>query len=508
MNLVRLLLALACASVPAWAAPVVRVEPIAPQARLPAPFAGVPAVGLGPSLSPSLPVSLAAASPSLAVPSAPSAAPLRAAVPAAPALRAAAALPAPSDGPAAAPQVPAAPAPAKPEKELVELRMPNGKAITVSRGMMDERGRVTVPGSGPDGILIDLGPSEASFGLRAGSLLVRSGDWAFFSHDGRLTRLQKDRGGDRLVGGAARSVLIVAPGRARALGLKRGTVLPRLGEGSTVLEVRDVLLSGEWRPFDFAEAMKENPASEPRYMLDSLVASFDELVRAGGPEAARAAELRWEVLQAVAKHPRTDGHLRMQAATRMWLDGMPRALFRLNRDLPRKWRVAYQFADTWVHETGHQAVAWLVGSPLMEKRVTAHGAGFITTPTATTPRQLAIDAAGGAAEVSVGASAAALGGWALLGLHGWALAAAAAPALALILVGLHMAYSATAHAAHDLAHMFGLLGWTRAQAFMTEAVADSTRDGLALKKPGMTVPVGVFYRAAFRLLALKLHFRG
>lgn len=504
MNSVRLIVALLWASVPAWSAPVVRVE--VPVRSAPVAPIVLPATLPNPFTAPSSPLALLAAPPSLAVPSAPSAVTLPAAVPAAaPALRAAPAASVVSESPSA---VPAAPAPAKPEQELVALVMPSGRTITVSRGVMDERGRVTVNGSGPDGVLIDLGPSETSFGLKAGALFSGRNDWALFSHDGRLTRLQEGRSGERLVGGAARSVLIVRAGRARELGLARGRTVSRLAEGSTVIEVRDALLSGEWQPADFAEAMKENPASEPRHMLDSLTASFDELVRAGGPEAARAAELRWETLKAVAKHPRTDAHLRMQAATRMYLDGLPRTLFRLNKDLPHKWQVTYQYADTWIHETGHQLVAALVGSPVMEKRVHAHGAGFITTPTGTAPRQFAIDAAGGAAEIAVGSSAASLGAWALLGLHGWTLAAAALPALALVLLGLHMAYSATAHAANDIAHMFSLLGWKRAQAFMEETIAESTREAVALRTPGLTMPVSVFYRVAFRLLALKLYFRG
>jgi hypothetical protein len=185
---------------------------------------------------------------------------------------------------------------------------------------------------------------------------------------------------------------------------------------------------------------------------------------------------------------------------------MPRALLRFDKAWPRKAAAAYNYADVWIHETGHQLAARLVGSPVEEKRVFAHGAGFIVTPASTLPRQLAIDAAGGAAEIAVGLSAAGAGAALALAAHGWWLAAAAAPAAALILVGAAMAFGSVAHAALDLKHAFGLLGWARAQAFVAEAVADAGRDAAA-RGLGATVPARVFYRAALRLLVLRLYFR-
>jgi hypothetical protein len=478
-------------------APALAASALAPLASAPrslsaAPLAAGPVAVSAPALAAD-PAGVVAAAVSAEIPSAPAAA-----------AEASEAAPAPA-GPSAAgaPSEPAAP-------DLVSLKMPNGRTVTVARAIMDEKRGIQNLFEGPDGILLDLGPSEASFGMPANAIAGRRADWAQFSHDGRLTRLDEGRGGDRpgLVGGAARSVLVVPAGRARELGLAKGAVVAELGEGSSVVEVQEALTSGEWKPAELAEALKENGASEPRHFLDALLARFDAAALVPGPDGARAAELRGEVLEAIAKHPRVDAHLRMQAATRMFLDGMPRGLFRFNRAWPRRVVVAYNYADTWVHETGHQLVAGLVGSPVEEKRVFAHGAGFITTPSSTKPRQLLIDAAGGSAEIAVGLSAAGAGAALALALHGLALALVALPAAALAFVGLHMAYSAVAHAANDVEHAFGLLGWTRAKAFMAETIAQSTREGAALRRNGMTVPARVFYRVALRGLARLLFPRG
>lgn len=510
---------LAASASVAAAAPV---EFVAAEAR--APLSGAPYAlpSLAPALSASAPAPLASA------PLALSASPLLAGpVAAAPAAAASASVAAPvpaaasaelSAAPAAVaaaaenPQSPASPPAASaqgaaPALDLVSLKMPSGRTITVARAVMDGRHKLAIEGEGPDGILLDLGPSETSFGMPAGEIAGRRSDWALFSHDGRLTRLTAGRGGDRpgLVGGPARSVLIVPAGRARELGLSKDVLVAELGEGSSVVEVQDALVSGEWKAEDLAEALKENGGSEPRHFLDALTARLDAAASVPGPEGARAAELRREVLLALAKHPRVDGNLRMQAATRLFLDDMPRGLFRADKGWPRRVRTAGKYADLWIHETGHQVAAFLVGSPMMEKRVFAHGAGFITSPEqASTPRRLAIDAAGGGAEVTVGLSAAAAGAALAFVAHGAWLAAALVPAVALVLVGLHLVYGSVAHAVNDIEHAFGVLGWTTAKTFVSEAIAESWREGAALSKNGMTVPERVFYRVALRKLARML----
>jgi hypothetical protein len=472
----------AAAELPQSAAPISGPAAVAPTAPLPIISAVAPSVSVAPAF---------AAASALAAPAAMSA---PAAEPAnAPEASAAAAA---SPEGEAAPVAAAAAAPAAQAPEIVALTMPNGKIVRVLRRTVEEISSLREEGSGPDGVLLDFGPSETSWGFPAARLTRARADWAQFSHDGRLTGVGT-RGPESLVGGAARTVLILGAGRARELGLRRGAAVPQLGEGSSVDEVYDVLRSGEWAPAEAAEALKENGAAEPRFFLDGLIARFDAAVRAGGPEAARAAELRGQVLLAVAKHPRADGHLRMLAATRLYLDDMPRALFRLNKSWPRKLRATFDYADTWIHETGHELVARLLGVPVEEKRVVAHGAGFIVTPRPGVARQLAIDAAGGSAEASVGLSAAAAGAALAQSAHGLWLAAAALPAAALVAFGLTMAFGAAAHAAFDLRNSFGLLGWTRAQAFVSEVLAEAGRDAAA-RGMGFTVPARVFYRAAWR----------
>lgn len=498
MRFVRPLLVALLAAGSAAAAPVVRLEVPAVPTGAPSFTAGsvLSALPVAPSFSPG-PNS---AAPSLSASLLPSAVSVAAPAPAA----AVAALPAASDSPSAAPNsVPAAASAAQTKNpDLVSLQMPNGRTIVLARGVLNENRGLELSGEGPDGLLLDLGPSETSVGVDARDIAGKPSDWVLLSHDGRVTRVRESRGVNRsnLVGGAARSIIVVSAGRARELGLAPGRVVPQLGEGSSVVEVVDALKSGQFTPAELADSLSRNGAPEPRYFLDGVVARLDAQVKKGGPDGAKAAQLREDVLRAIARAPEADGYLRMQAATRMFLDAAPRALFRFNKDWPKKAATMYRWTDIWIHETGHQLVAASVGAPAMEKRVFAHGAGFITaTPGATVPRRLAIDLAGGAAEIVAGGSAAAAGIAGIVAAPGlWALAAGlfAAP---FIVLGLHMVLTSAAHASNDLEHAFGLLGWTRAAAFMREALAQSGKDAVKAGY-GVTVPARVFYRAAFRLL--------
>ncbi len=457
------------------------------------PFIGMPAA-LSSFLAPSAPTGFSASPSAFA---SPSAAPL-AAVPSAltaPALSIAA--PALRALPAASAAVPPAhaPTPAAPEQkplDLVTLAMPNGRTITVSRGVMNENRQLELAGEGPDGILLDMGPSETSVGIGAQDIAKRPSDWALISHNGTITRLTLDCGQGRpgIIGGPARSILILKSGQARALGLKHGRIIAQLGEGSSVTEVAQALKSGEFKPAELASSLAGTAASEPRHFLDALLPLID-------------GDLRDQVLSAIAKQPNADGYLRMQAATEMFLDGMPRNLFRFDARFFSRLSTAYRYSDIWIHETGHQLVAKLVGAPLMEKRVYAHGAGFVgVAPGSGKAARVAIDMAGGGTEIAVGSTFAAAGASLVLLAHGLWLLAAAVPALGLIALGLHLIYGSVAHAANDLEHIFKLLGWTRARAFMRTSLIAASADARAA---GMSfaVPARVFYRAAWRVLTTK-----
>lgn len=489
MRCLRLFVVLLFTATSAAASALARVEVPAP--RSPVSFIAAPAALSSSFLAPSVTLSVSAA-PSAFI--SPSAAPAAfgpstpaAPLPAAPALRS---LPAAST----VVSPPAAPTPAAPDPrplDLITLTMPNGRTITVSRGVMNEDRRLELAGEGPDGILLDMGPSETAVGIGAQDIAKRPSDWALLSHDGTVTRVTVNRGQGRpgIIGGPARSVLILKAGSARALGVSRGKVIAQLGEGSSVTEVAEALKTGEFTPADLADSLARNPASEPRLFLDAILPLVD-------------GERRTQVLTAIAKQADADGYLRMQAATELFLDTMPRALLRFDA----KWRgrvvTALRYSDIWIHETGHQLVAKLVGAPLMEKRVYAHGAGFVgVAPGSSKPARIAIDLAGGAAETAVGSSflaAAAL----LLSAHGLWLLAAALPAAGLIALGAHLIYGSVAHAANDLEHVFKLLGWPRARDFMLASLEAARRDAVAAGL-SFAVPARVFYRAAWRVLTTK-----
>lgn len=458
--------------------------------------------------APSFSLAAGLSAPSLPVSAIPSAVSVQAPAAAAAAAPALAALPAAAEPPSAAPaRVPAAaPAGTENKPDLVSLRMPNGRTVVLARGVLNENRGLELSGEGPDGLLLDLGPSETAIGVDARDITGKPSDWVLLSHDGRVSSVRANRGGARsgLVGGAARSVIVVSAGRARELGLARGRAVPQLGEGSSVIEVEQAFESGEFTPAELADSLSRNGASEPRFFLDALVARLDASIKRGGEDGEKAERLRSEVLLAVARAPEADGNLRMQAATVLFLDTMPRALLRFNKDWPRKVSTLYRWSDIWIHETGHQLVAAAVGAPAMEKRVFAHGAGFIAaTPGAGKARRVAIDLAGGTAEVVVGGSAAAAGVAAILSAPGFWAVAAGLLAAPFIVLGLHMVLTSVAHASNDLEHVFGVLGWKKAESFMREAIAEAGRDAAKAAR-GVTVPAFVFYRAAARTLAAKL----
>jgi hypothetical protein len=400
---------------------------------------------------------------------------------------------------------------AVPPLDLVRIPLPNGKVLELARFVMGEKRTLSPTGAGADGVFFDLGPSETSFGVPSELFVEETADWAFFSHDGRLTRLFPRRGMARPgpVGGPARSVLILDSGRAAELGLAKGVVVPALGEGSSVVEVHEALTSGEWTGRDVAKAFQGPSENEARHFLDSLVSRFDAAIHEGGEGAPRQRALRVEVLRVLARDRSVDQFLRMQAATRLCLDRMPNRLFRLDRIWLNAVLSARSYATTWIHETGHQAAAWLVGVPLTEKRVLAHGAGFVTLVESTNAKHHFINSAGFLAEVSVGALlfktstvilTVAKGSWLLASLL-------LIPASTLSAFGLLLIAGAPSHAGVDLLNSFERLGWRRPAAFLKDCIDESIRECAGRDPDARVVGEFVFYRTVLRLLSLKIYFR-